>query len=71
MLKACRKLNGTSVHCTSGSSSVRRSPPSPLGRDEVVLSEQAAQDRLAALGSATARGAMRHIKALTTDFPQW
>ena len=39
---------------------------STLSRDEVVLSEQAAQDRLAALGYRDPRGAMRHIKALTT-----
>ena len=38
---------------------------STLSRDEVALSEQAAQDRLAALGYRDPRGAMRHIEALT------
>ena len=36
-----------------------------LSADEVVLSEQAARDRLAALGYRDPRGAMRHIQALT------
>lgn len=38
---------------------------STLSRDEVALSDQAAQDRLAALGYRDPRGAMRHIEALT------
>ena len=38
---------------------------STLRRDEVALSDQAAQDRLAALGYRDPRGAMRHIEALT------
>ena len=38
---------------------------SNLSRDEVALSDQAAQDRLAALGYRDPRGAMRHIEALT------
>ena len=39
---------------------------STLSRDEVVLTESAAQDRLAALGYRDPRGAMRHIQALTS-----
>ena len=39
---------------------------SNLSRDEVVLTESAAQDRLAALGYRDPRGAMRHIQALTS-----
>lgn len=37
-----------------------------LSKDEVVLSDEAARDRLAALGYKDPRGAMRHIEALTT-----
>lgn len=39
---------------------------STLSRDEVALTESAAQDRLAALGYRDPRGAMRHIQALTS-----
>lgn len=39
---------------------------SNLSRDEVALTEQGAQDRLAALGYRDPRGAMRHIQALTS-----
>ena len=39
---------------------------STLSRDEVVLTESAAQDRLAALGYRDPRGAMRHIQTLTS-----
>ena len=39
---------------------------STLSREEVVLTESAAQDRLAALGYRDPRGAMRHIQALTS-----
>lgn len=38
---------------------------SKLSADEVALSPQAAQDRLAALGYIDPRGSMRHIEALT------
>ncbi len=36
-----------------------------LSKDELALSEEAARDRLAALGYKDPRGAMRHIEALT------